>query len=191
MAEHAGDIAIRNWRPEDAPALLQAATSDPELARQLRNMETLDEANALIAEWTNAIANGSAIVWAIVLDDAPVGTIGITNIERRHLTGWCWYWLTAEARGRGVASRALATAAQHAFDAGVFRLELGHRVNNPASGAVARRAGFLSEGIQRQKLAYDGERFDCETHARLATDPAPAVELLPLAAGRSSAEPCD
>jgi RimJ/RimL family protein N-acetyltransferase len=48
-------------------------------------------------------------------------------------------------------------------------------VNNPASCAVAMRAGFAAEGIERAKLRYGVERFDVETHARLATDPAPSV----------------
>ncbi|MFJ7220386.1 GNAT family N-acetyltransferase [Streptomyces sp. NPDC098090] len=51
---------------------------------------------------------------------------------------------------------------------------MGHRTNNPASCKVARAAGFVVEGIQRQKLAYDGVRYDVELHARLATDPEPA-----------------
>ncbi len=57
---------------------------------------------------------------------------------------------------------------------GLFRLELGHRTDNPASCRVACAAGFTAEGLQRQKLAWDGVRYDVETHARLATDPYPA-----------------
>ncbi|WP_440697198.1 GNAT family N-acetyltransferase [Clavibacter nebraskensis] len=52
-------------------------------------------------------------------------------------------------------------------------------MNNPASCRVARRAGFIAEGIERAKLRYGDERFDVETHARLATDPPSAV--VPLA----------
>lgn len=59
-------------------------------------------------------------------------------------------------------------------DVGLFRLELGHRMNNPASCRVATRAGFPAEGVQRQKLVYDGVRHDVELHARLATDPVPS-----------------
>ena len=53
----------------------------------------------------------------------------------------------------------------------MFRLELGHRVNNPASCQVAIAAGFAVEGVERAKLRYGQKRFDVETHARLATDP--------------------
>jgi RimJ/RimL family protein N-acetyltransferase len=64
--------------------------------------------------------------------------------------------------------------ARWAFDnAGLFRLELGHRVNNTASCAVARAAGFVVEGHQRQKSEYDGVRYDVELHARLVTDMEP------------------
>ena len=60
------------------------------------------------------------------------------------------------------------------------RLELGHRVNNPASGVVARRAGFVKEGTQRQKFLVEGERLDVDTYGRLKTDPHPAFDPLPM-----------
>ncbi|MBB3729097.1 hypothetical protein FHR33_004957 [Nonomuraea dietziae] len=64
-----------------------------------------------------------------------------------------------------------ALLAEWAFaERGLFRLELGHRTNNPASCRVAVRAGFVAEGIERGKLVYDGVRYDVERHARLATD---------------------
>ncbi|RIJ14589.1 N-acetyltransferase, partial [Clavibacter nebraskensis] len=81
------------------------------------------------------------------------------------------------------ATRALAGAAAWGFADGLFRLELGHRVNNPASCRVATRSGFAAEGIERAKLRYGDERFDVETHARLATDPATAVVPLPGSVG--------
>ena len=76
--------------------------------------------------------------------------------------------------GPGVGSRACHALARWAFaDAELFRLELGHRVNNPASCRVACAAGFAVEGRERQKLEYDGVRHDVELHARLATDAEP------------------
>ncbi|NMA78262.1 MAG: GNAT family N-acetyltransferase [Actinomycetales bacterium] len=62
---------------------------------------------------------------------------------------------------------------------GLERLELGHRVNNPASGAVARAAGFVQEGTERGKFLIDGERVDVLTYGRLRSDPGPAVPGLP------------
>jgi ribosomal-protein-alanine N-acetyltransferase len=72
---------------------------------------------------------------------------------------------------------ALNSVADWAFSAGLFRLELGHSAN-PASYGVATRAGFLVEGIERQKLLYGADRYDVESHACLATDPLPDADSL-------------
>lgn len=109
-----------------------------------------------------------------------MGNVGLSAVDRRHGTAWTYYWLTSAARGRGYAVRALATVADAAFEDGLFRLELGHRVNNPASCKVATGSGFIPEGVERQKLLYGAERFDVDTHARLRTDSCPGLKMLPI-----------
>jgi RimJ/RimL family protein N-acetyltransferase len=108
-------------------------------------------------------------------DDEVLGGVMVSAVDRRHSAGWVSCWTTTAARGQGVATAGCRALADWAFgDPGLFRLELGHRVNNPASCRVASRAGFLVEGLEQQKLGYDGARFDVELRARLATDPVPA-----------------
>jgi hypothetical protein len=63
---------------------------------------------------------------------------------------------------------------------GLGRLELGHRANNPASGGVARRAGFTPEGTQRGYFLIDGIRHDVHLWGRLADDPPSGVAPLPF-----------
>jgi ribosomal-protein-alanine N-acetyltransferase len=174
-------ITLRLWTPEDAPALLAAYEKNVDLHAQFggADLSTLDLTRNFIREglaFTESSRN-----WAITIDDLAVGNVGISAIERTHATAWAYYWLASAARGHGYASRALDTVAIHAFEDGLFRLELGHRVNNPASCAVATRAGFIAEGLERQKLQYGAERFDVETHARLRTDPSPNLESIPAA----------
>lgn len=109
-------------------------------------------------------------------DDTVLGSVTVGRVDRVHATGWVSYWTVLPARGRGVATagcRALATWAFDVLD--LYRLELGHRVDNPASCRVATASGFLPEGRQRGKLRYDGVRYDVELHARLASDPDPAA----------------
>lgn len=123
---------------------------------------------------------------AIEMDGEAVGNVMVSGMEQRHQTGWVSYWVTPSARGRGLAAAGVAALAGHCFDSrGLHRLELGHRLNNPASGGVAAAAGFIREGVERQKLRYQGddgvwERFDTALWARLATDPAPAVVPLDI-----------
>ncbi|NYG99064.1 GNAT family N-acetyltransferase [Schumannella luteola] len=173
------DAILRPWSSGDLEALRSARASAADLDSQFG--WDLDDAGAAEQHLVGALGfSEHARNWAITVQGVAVGNIGVSAIERRHGTAWAHYWLAASARGKGLAVRALASVAAHAFDDGLFRLELGHRVNNPASCRVATRAGFEPEGIERQKLRYGEARFDVETHARLASDPPPLTEPLPL-----------
>ncbi len=172
-------IELGPWALGDAPALRAAYQEDADLHVQFgsADLSTLDLARHHISKQLSH--NESFRNWAVSVDGVAVGNVGLSAIDRRHGTAWVFYWLSSVARGHGYASRALATVANEAFEDGLFRLELGHRVNNPASCAVATRAGFIIEGLERQKLQYGSERFDVETHARLQTDPRPDLESIP------------
>ncbi|WP_235934387.1 GNAT family N-acetyltransferase [Paramicrobacterium chengjingii] len=176
-------ITLRPWRLSDASALRECIATSPDLTRQVgtADVSSVEACRAFIRD---ALPNeASAVNFASCVDDVPVGNIGISSIEYRHSTGWTYYWLAAGARGQGIATRALATVATWAFtEQSIHRLELGHRVDNPASCRVATRAGFIVEGIERERLRYGTERFDVETHARLATDATIDFDPLPLAA---------
>lgn len=166
-------VVLRPWSLDDAAALIAASRSNPDLARQFPDVALGDDEQAR-AHIRGALRfDEQAKNWAIVEDGVAVGNVGLAAIEFRHATAWAHYWLAAGARGRGLAACALTSVSTWGFDAGLFRLELGHRSNNPASCRVATIAGFRAEGVERQKLRYGSERFDVETHARLATDPVP------------------
>lgn len=177
---------LRHWRPDDEPNLRRSLTSDSALLRQvgLDAVPDADVARHLLG--TTLRSDLWSSVLALEVDGVACGNVAVTDISRGHDTGWVSYWLAPEIRGRGLAERAVATLARYALTPqaqgglGLYRLELGHRTNNPASCAVAGRAGFLVEGLERAKLCYGDERFDVETHARLVTDPVPALDPRPL-----------
>jgi RimJ/RimL family protein N-acetyltransferase len=172
----AGRFTLRFWSPDDADAV-RTAFAPAEMARQAA--EPMDAPGA-VQRWLAARArereSGSGWSFAVVdVADVVLGGVAVTDVNRRHDTGWVSYWTVTQARGTGVASAAVRAVAAWAFEeGGLFRLELGHRTNNPASCAVALRAGFRVEGLERQKLRHGDERFDVELHARLATDGGPA-----------------
>lgn len=78
------------------------------------------------------------------------------------------YWLFATARGRGVATRSVQAAVEHAFANGIIRAEAHVRVGNVASERVLERAGFEREGVKRQFLRSGADRVDATLFARLA-----------------------
>ncbi|MDR1852512.1 MAG: GNAT family N-acetyltransferase [Propionibacteriaceae bacterium] len=163
---------LRPLSSSDAPDVLAAFLSDVQMNRQ-GDVTTLQEAQ----QYVDGLVNHPAcLAWAIADGTHLVGLVEI-DIDAENRLGWVSYWMHAEARGRGWTKRAAATVASWALDAGnLERLELGHRVNNPASGAVARAAGFIKEGCERQKFLIDGQRVDVDTYGRLRSDPVPQFE---------------
>ncbi|MFB4280668.1 GNAT family N-acetyltransferase [Nonomuraea sp. MTCD27] len=163
------NVRLREWREGDAPAVLRAFQA-PDLRRQAPwPVVTLKDACGWIASWS-----GVGHAFAVTVDgpggEQVVGNVAVARIDD-HGNGWVSYWVVPEARGKGIAVAATELLARWAFDErGLYRLELGHRTNNPASCRVATKAGFLPEGIERGKLCYEGIRYDVERHARLATD---------------------
>jgi len=112
-------------------------------------------------------------------DDVLQGLVCV-SVDRVNRSGWFWYWMTADFRGLGWTSRVASTVADWALTkAGLERLELGHRANNPASGVVARRAGFIHEGTERAEFLVEGKRVDVLTYGRLRSDPSPRYVALP------------
>ncbi|MET8047204.1 GNAT family protein [Streptosporangium sp. NPDC005286] len=161
------EVELRGWRPDDMWVVLDAFSS-PDMAEQAAR--PIDTAQAAL-EWMGVWGfRDDARAFAVVSNGEVVGNVAVSNIDA-HETGWVSYWTIPRARGRGVAVAAARKMAEWAFrERGLFRLELGHRVSNAASCAVAIRAGFRSEGVERAKLSYQGVRYDVERHARLATD---------------------
>ncbi|MBD7958098.1 GNAT family N-acetyltransferase [Microbacterium sp. Sa4CUA7] len=167
-------VVLRPWDGRDAVALLAAAESASDLAPQFSGADLRSAATAEAFIEQSLRFDAHVKNWAIVEDGVAVGNVGASAIEYRHETAWVSYWLSAAARGKGYATAALLAVSDWAFEGGLYRLELGHRVNNPASCRVATAAGFRVEGIERQKLRYGNDRYDVETHARLAGDLVPA-----------------
>lgn len=165
------DTLLRPWLPDDAPIML-AAAGEPMMDRQFSStIDSLAAAEEWIALLATRRAEDTAYAFAVLDDGVPVGNVAVSSVERRHLTGWVSYWMREEARGKGLAIRACRAVSEFAFaELDLFRLELAHRVDNPASCRVALGAGFRREGVERARLLYDGVRYDTETHARLAGD---------------------
>ncbi|MFJ8843793.1 GNAT family N-acetyltransferase [Streptomyces cyaneofuscatus] len=163
---------LRPWLPADASAVLRAF-APAEMDRQ-SDRPVADRADALawIADRTRERGARTGYSWAVVGEEGEaLGCVALRAVNRVHGTGWVSYWTTEAACGRGVAPAGVRALARWAFgELGLYRLELGHRTDNPASCRVAVRAGFAPEGIERGKLRYGDVRYDVERHARLADD---------------------
>lgn len=169
-----GPLRLRPWQWDDTARLTEAFGAPDMSSQTSEPIANTHDALKWIGDREAEERRDQGYTRAVAHKDlGVVASIAVTAINRKHDTGWVSYWTVARFRDRKFATAGLDLLARWCFtDLGLFRLELGHRVNNPASCRVAWGAGFRAEGLERAKLRYDGVRFDVELHARLASDAA-------------------
>ncbi|MDJ1643309.1 GNAT family N-acetyltransferase [Streptomyces pakalii] len=184
-----GGLRLRRWREEDLPAVLRAY-EDPAMRRWLAiQISGADGAAVWLEEQRRGWAAGTRFAFAVTesgREDELLGNVVMKQLDLVNGQAEMGYWTTAPARGRGVASRALAALTDWAFTAfaeqGLTRLELLHQVDNAASCRVAEKCGYpLARVIPALPPDYP---LDGHVHAREA--PA-AVAVSPPADRRGEA----
>ncbi|ELS54090.1 GNAT family N-acetyltransferase [Streptomyces viridochromogenes] len=181
---HGHGLRLRPWRAEseaDVETWFRGRT-DSEFRRwdtPLRITTDLDSARESLRDAARNTAEGASASYCVTdaATGTPLGHIGVNLINRVMNSARVGYWALPEARGRRVATHALALVARWALSEpglGLHRLELDHADGHDSSGHIAERCGFRYEGTLRGAIG-EAERHDAyrdmHLHARLATDP--------------------
>jgi RimJ/RimL family protein N-acetyltransferase len=143
-----GVITLRPMTAQDADAIT-AAAQDPEIPRWTRVPVPYRRADALswVAGAELELDAGVTIGWlAVDHEDRLLASISVMEIDREARTGEIGYWVAREARGRGVATRAVRLVRDWAAaELGLSTIEIEVHEDNLASQAVARAAGFVED----------------------------------------------
>jgi RimJ/RimL family protein N-acetyltransferase len=116
-------------------------------------------------------ADGSPTVAICELDGSCVGHVWVNVSTDDQKTGSVGYWLLPEARGRGLATRAVRLISDWALhDLGMTRLRLFTEPANEQSQRVAQRSGFRRIGVLAGHGEVDGRTID---HVLYELTPAP------------------
>jgi ribosomal-protein-serine acetyltransferase len=106
---------------------------------------------AMIARFEAKQAAGDGFHWGIWQQDSLAGGVICHYINRADLNAELGYWLGADYTGRGLATKATASAVEHLLrQENLHRVEMICGVANVRSRAVAERLGFTNEGIRRE-----------------------------------------
>ncbi len=99
-------------------------------------------------------------IWALCKVSDPTALIGVLDLRNRGQGAWeIGYWMTSDARGRGWMITANHLAINAAFTAlGARRIMHYARVGNAQSRKVARKLGFVPEGVRRKPVDGGVER---------------------------------
>jgi len=143
-----GDFVLRRIRRDDLPGML--AIVDDVMRERLALPDDLDE--EMLAEFG---LHGGALLVADPATDTPLGGIRLFLHGDAIEFG---YWLGPQARGRGLATRALTMVADKVVaELHPRRLELRTTLGNEPSERVAARAGFTLIGPE-PPIEYPGGR---------------------------------
>ena len=151
-----------NLRPITEPdlSLLRAWQSDPEVMAGWGIPNPLVASTNFAADLTGRFASFESSGYLIIESpDGPIGRIDYEHLDGRH--GSCeiaMYIGDPGAQGRGFASDALRTLARHLFNQrGVHRIELTVIESNERARRLYERVGFVTEGLLRDYLWFNGE----------------------------------
>jgi RimJ/RimL family protein N-acetyltransferase len=147
---------------------------DPEVVRFTRvpDPAPADFFDTWFARYEDGRANGTREAFAIVDDERTILGVALAPaIDRETATVELGYVIQAAARGRGIASRALALLTEWAFESlEAERIELYISPENEGSKRVAAKNGYMYEGTLRSMQFKQDVRADTEIWSKLSTD---------------------
>jgi RimJ/RimL family protein N-acetyltransferase len=159
-------------RDADVPVIAEAS-HDPETRLRL-NEEPLtpdrqgDSVSRAQEQWRTG--TGAPFVIADAADDRPLGLLNLQFGDDEEVAGLA-VSVFPQARGRGVASKALRLGAIWGLrQLGLHRVFAEAAADNLASIRAIEKAGFQREGILRGHCKTHGRRHDCVMFSLLLQD---------------------
>jgi len=149
------------------------ASHDPETRRRLNDAPRTSEGqrgSVARAEQQWSTGTGAPFVIADATGDQPLGLVNLQFGDDAEVASLA-VSVFPEARGRGVAAKALRLAAVWGLrELGLARVAAEAAVDNQASIRALEKAGFQREGTLRAHCETHGERHDCVMFSLVPTD---------------------
>ena len=132
--------------------------SDPKVAQhhELEPFETLQQAEALVASFTQWFQNDQAVRWGIICKDNHelIGTCCFDTFHSKYQSLNVGYNIRSDQWGQGYATEAVRKIIEFAFQNGIVgpvnRIQAITVPANIASEKVLEKLGFEKEGLMRQ-----------------------------------------
>lgn len=170
-------LLLRPFGERDTDAVL-AACQDPDIKRWIPVPDPYEREHAV-----DFVDNVSPAGWredtmynfgVFAREDGTlIGSMGLVQLARlpADRQAELGFWTAKERRRRGYTVEAAHAVIDWAFAGlGVERLEWVATAGNEGSRAVARRLGFVMEGLQRSRIMHRGTRRDAWAGALLPSD---------------------
>jgi RimJ/RimL family protein N-acetyltransferase len=154
-----GVITLRPPLEQDIDALYREC-QDPEIQRWtgVPSPYLREHAVEYLERVKREESEGKVVAFLAVDQDAVLGSFSVMELDKAPRYGEIGYWVSASARGRGVASRAVTLLRDWgASELGLELIELLIHEDNAPSKRVAEATGFLDTGGRRPAPRQEGE----------------------------------
>ena len=162
-------LILRDIRMEDIQEYYERLYGDGDVCRYLLfdPHQDIGESLAGIQDVLQQYEQGRFYRWGITEkeDGSLIGVIGLVRIDEKTDTCSFAYLLGCDYWNRGYGTEALKAVIQFAFEElEMERIVADHMAENPASGAVMRKAGMERIGTEKAKYTKCGTVFDAEVY---------------------------
>ena len=167
-------LVLRPLREDDAAALF-AMYSDPQFTRfwSFAPMTRLEQVSEYLSRLLKDSTSGKTLICALELRSSGqmIGTCTLFNLHEPCLRAEIGFGVRREFWGHGYTQEATGALIEHAFKSlPLRRLEADIDPRNAASARVLERAGFVREGLLRERWVVGGEASDRALYGLLRSD---------------------
>ena len=175
-----GRLVLRQFMPDDAPAMYKNWASDPEVTKFLTwpTHGSVDVTKKLINMWISDYSQPDNYSWAIELKEIsePIGSIAVVKLDESTSMVQIGYCIGRKWWHKGITTEALGAVIDFAFDEiSANRVEAVHDPNNPNSGKVMLKCGMKYEGTLRQASVNNQGIVDIAYYSILRSDRTPSA----------------
>ena len=158
--------------PSQAALIFAAVAADREHLREwlpwVDHTERVEDTRIFLEMQLNSQRQDAAYGFGIWQDERLRGIAGIHDINTADRNAKIGYWLSREAEGRGLMTRAVRALLGVCFNAlSLERVEILVATGNHRSAAIPERLGFTLEGVTRHAQWLNGRFVDLRLYSLL------------------------
>jgi ribosomal-protein-alanine N-acetyltransferase len=157
-----GEVRLRLVKKRDAKQLERLILGNREWLRpwEATNPSAPNsfDIRGMVRDLLRQVDDLSGLPFVIEVDGEVVGQLNVANILFGSVSSAViGYWISPEVAGRGVATTAVALAADYLFTTvNIHRVEIDIRPENLASLRVVEKLGFRYEGLKQRYIHING-----------------------------------
>lgn len=163
-------LHLRKLTREDIPAYYERLGSSEAVTKYMlfRPHQDISESVASVEKALRRYREGKCYRWCIALKetDELIGVIEALRFDEEREECSFAYMLGQDFWGQGYGTEAVGAVFGFLFEKmGIERIEADHMAENPASGAVMRKAGMVKIGTEKAKYEKNGVPHDAVCYA--------------------------